>query len=407
MNDHTLQKQTISLTRGPMPDRCADAHVVHVTTVHGPFDTRIFHKECRALADAGYHVSLIASHDKSEVRSGVEMVPLPRYANRLLRILLGPWQVYQTAYRQRAKLYHIHDPELLLVALLLKWTAEARIVYDVHEHHAKKMLAREWIAKPFRWIASAGVFLIERSTVPFFDALVCVTEHIAAIFPNAGTYVVKNYPPLEVTAPKSQGSGQSVYQRTEPENGKDVQQSDWKIIYTGGWTDHRGIYQIVQALEFVQTPNLTLTLLGKCIDPHVQEQAKRLPGWDRVDYLGLVSYEEVRVHMSAASIGLVCNQPSHDYDKAQPNKLFEYMAAGLPVIASHFPLWKEIVEGRQCGVTVDPTDPVKIAEAIDYLIANPEILRNMGENGRIAAATTYNWRIEKEKLLDLYKELLD
>ncbi len=91
---------------------------------------------------------------------------------------------------------------------------------------------------------------------------------------------------------------------------------------------------------------------------------------------------------------------------AQPNKMFEYMSAGIPVIASDFPLWREIIEGCGCGICVDPLDPKKIAEAIDYLVDNPEIARRMGENGRKAVYDRYNWDVEEKKLLALYDSLL-
>jgi glycosyltransferase involved in cell wall biosynthesis len=367
--------------------------ITHLTTVHQPFDTRIFHKECRSLAQAGYRVFLVARHTQSEIIDGVEIVPLPHYSNRFLRMLLGTVNAYRLARSTKAEIYHLHDPELLLVGLLLKWTASAKVVYDVHENHQKKMLAREWMHPMLRKPASWGVGIIERLTVPFFDALVCVTEHIAGLFPKVKrAIVVKNYPPLQaISAP----TGSEQY---TPDN--------QRLIYTGGWTDHRGVYQIVQALEYVRHPHVRLTLLGRCIDPHVQKNAERLPGYARVDYHGLVPFQETLASLHTSAIGLVCNQPVHDYDLAQPNKLFEYMAAGLPVIASGFPLWQEVVEGHQCGLTVDPTQPRQIAQAIDTLLANPELRAQMGANGREAALSSYNWAGESQKLLTLYEDLL-
>jgi glycosyltransferase involved in cell wall biosynthesis len=150
-----------------------------------------------------------------------------------------------------------------------------------------------------------------------------------------------------------------------------------------------------------------LTLLGPLIDPHVQENAKLLPGYAKVDYHGTVPFSDVLTHLSASAVGLVCNQPEHDYDKAQPNKLFEYMAAGLPVVASNFPSWREIVEGHQCGLTVDPAQPREIAQAIDTLLQNPRLRAEMGRNGRDAAIQDYNWDSESKKLIDLYKEILE
>ena len=367
-------------------------HVVHLTTVHAPFDTRIYQKECRTLAQAGYRVTLIAPHERHETVDGVEIVPLPRYGHRLARMILGPVGLFRLARGLGAALYHFHDPELLPVAVALKRATGARLVYDVHENHGQKMLARQWIPSPLRWVASLGVKGVERASVGAFDALVCVTEHIAALFPRSRAVVVRNYPLLGKTYPAPDP------QQYDPGN--------HTIIYTGGWTAHRGVYQIVQALAQVTDPEVRLVVLGRCIDPPVQVAAKELPGYHRVDYLGMLPYDELYEQMRRAAVGLICNQPAHDYDLAQPNKLFEYLSAGLPVIASHFPLWREVVEGNQCGLVVDPTQPAAIARAIDALLADPEQRRSMGERGCQAVRDRYNWQVEGQKLLDLYKELL-
>ncbi|MBD3768073.1 MAG: glycosyltransferase, partial [Gammaproteobacteria bacterium] len=103
--------------------------------------------------------------------------------------------------------------------------------------------------------------------------------------------------------------------------------------------------------------------------------------------------------------GLVTFLPAPNHIDAQPNKMFEYMSAGLPIITSIFPLWREIVEGNQCGLCVDPLDPQAIGEAIQYLIDNPVEAEQMGKNGRQAVEQKYNWTIEEQKLLDLYAGL--
>ena len=86
-------------------------------------------------------------------------------------------------------------------------------------------------------------------------------------------------------------------------------------------------------------------------------------------------------------------------------KILDYMAAGLPVIASTFPLWKEIVIGNKCGVCVNPLEPKEIAKAIEYLIVHPDEAEKMGANGRKAVLEKYSWENEGKKLLELYKIL--
>lgn len=367
-------------------------HIVHLTTVHRPFSTRIFYKQCRTLAQAGYSVSLITRHTRRETIEGVEFVPLPRYKTRWARMVKGTWAAYRAAHRMQADLYHFHDPELLPVGVLLKLTTDGRVIYDVHENHTQKILSREWLPRPLRRLASLGTNLVERASVPFFDGIVTVTENIAAQFSHPRTVVVKNYPLLEKLAPEG-GDQQD-------------RRDDHTLLYTGGLTRYRGIAQVIQAMSLVQTPEAELVILGRSEDSEFETQMRELPGFRRVDYRGSVSFEEVYRQMRSAAIGFVCNQPGYDYGLAQPNKLFEYMSAGLPVIASNFDLWREVVEGNECGLTVDPTSPQGIAEAVDYLLGRPELRRTMGRNGRRAVLEKYNWDKESRKLLRLYQELL-
>lgn len=370
-------------------------HIVHLTTVHRPFDTRIFQKECRTLAQSGYRVSLIAPHTTQESVDGVEIIPIPYFKRRLARMARmtwGIWAVYSTTRRLQADLYHFHDPELMPVGILLKLTTRARVIYDVHENYPTNMSAKEWLPRPVRGLASWGVARFESITATSVDGIVAATEYIAARFPPTKTQVVRNYPLLSMT--------------TEPAGDQRTSEGNCTLIYTGGLTNHRGIYQIVQALEYIETPQAKLILLGGHVDRETAQAVQQMPGWSRVDYHGQVPYETMYHYLHSSAVGLVCNQPVHLYDLAQPNKLFEYMSAGLPVIASRFDLWREIVEGNECGVTVDPTSPEQIAEAIDYLLGQPNMRRAMGENAQRAIREKYNWKRESLRLLDLYREVL-
>jgi glycosyltransferase involved in cell wall biosynthesis len=370
-------------------------HIVHLTTVHLPFDTRIFEKECRALVQAGYRVSLVAPHTTQEVVDGVEVIPIPRFKRRLARITRVTWAMaalYQTARRLHADVYHFHDPELMPVGILLKKRTHAAVIYDVHENYPTNLRAKEWLAGPLRRIAPWTAERLENITAIVVDGIVAATDHIAKRFPADKTRVVKNYPLL--TAMWSSGGAQRLYD------------GNHALVYTGGLTDHRGISQIVQALGHVRNSQARLLLLGGHVHRETAQTVQSLPGWQRVDYQGQVAYRTMYEYLGAAAVGLVCNQPVYDYDQALPNKLFEYMSAGLPVIASNFPDWVEIVAGNECGVTVDPTSPEEIAEAIDYLLDHSDIRRRMGENGRHAISEKYNWERESLNLLDLYREVL-
>jgi len=122
--------------------------------------------------------------------------------------------------------------------------------------------------------------------------------------------------------------------------------------------------------------------------------------------MGWIKTEDMWRKMAEATIGLVCFHPAANHVNAMPTKLFEYMAAGIPVVASNFPLWKEIVEGSSCGITVNPLEPKDIADAVQHLIDHPDEAEMMGENGRRAVLQKYNWENERQKLLALYHDLL-
>ncbi len=179
----------------------------------------------------------------------------------------------------------------------------------------------------------------------------------------------------------------------------------FNLIYVGGLTEIRGVTQMIQSLEYI-TKKVKLTLCGKFYPAIYEEQVRSLRGFEKVEYSGWIDPNDILHKMIQSDAGIVCVHPITNYLTALPVKLFEYMAAGLPVITSNFPLWKEIVEGNKCGICVDPLNPKEIAEAIEYLIEHPELRKKMEENGRKAVVERYNWENEERKLLAIYAVIL-
>ena len=367
--------------------------VVHFTTVHPAFDTRIFHKEAKSLARAGYKVVLIAQHNRDEMVDGVKIVALPKPRNRFARMLGLTWRAFHLSLRERADIYHFHDPELLPIGVLLKVFTRAKVVYDVHEDVPEQILTKHWIPCLLRR-PLAGVFnAFEKLLARALDAVVVATEGIAEKFAQLKPIVIHNYPDLGMLPNSSTRHGEG---------------QEKVLVYVGGISKIRGAIEMVKALEHLNPAwDIRLDLIGKFEPPELEQELRGLPGYRRVRFLGWMPPERVYTHLANADVGLVCLHPEPRFMVAWPVKLFEYMAAGLPVVASNFPLWKEIVEGNRCGITVDPLDPKAIAQAIEYLLAHPEEARQMGENGRRAVEEKYNWEKEAEKLLALYKELVD
>ena len=333
---------------------------------------------------------LIAQHGRDDTVDGVNILALPKARNRFSRIFGLTWRAFRLALRQRADVYHFHDPELIPLGLLLKLRG-MKVLYDVHEDVPRQILGKHWIRPWLRRPVAALVEGVEWVAARVFDAIVAATPTIAARFPSKKTITVQNFPMLdELMKPESQP-----FSERPPH-----------VAYIGGITETRGAKEMVRALEFVENEHVRLQLGGNFTPKGLEDEVRRLPGWSRVVAHGWVDRETVANLLGGVRGGLVLFHPAPNHTHAQPNKLFEYMAAGLPVVASNFPLWRQIVEGNHCGICVDPLDPKAIAEAIEFLITHPEEARKMGENGRRAVETKYNWDSEAEKLLSLYKELL-
>ena len=172
----------------------------------------------------------------------------------------------------------------------------------------------------------------------------------------------------------------------------------------GGIAEIRGIKEVVKAMEF--TTNTKLNLVGAFSEKAVEEETKAYIGWQKVNELGFLGRKEVANVMSRSKAGIVTFHPLPNHIDAQPNKMFEYMSAGLSIITSNFPLWKEIVEGNNCGICVNPLDPKQISEAIEYIISYPKEAEQMGKNGKKAVIEKYNWQVEENKLFEVYERLI-
>lgn len=122
-----------------------------------------------------------------------------------------------------------------------------------------------------------------------------------------------------------------------------------------------------------------------------------------VSFVGKISRAEVNKLYGKSRAGIVIYQPAANHMEAQPIKMFEFMAAGLPVVASNFPLWKEIIEGNQCGISVDPRSPEAVRAACMELLNNAEKAQELGKKGKQAVEEKYNWLNEEKKLIKLYK----
>jgi len=360
--------------------------VAQLTTVHQRYDQRVQLKTSKSLAENGFDVTLLVADGlNNETYANVKIESIGDIkGNRIKRIIVRSFLMYKRALKLRADIYHFHDPELMPIGLLLK-LAGKKVIYDVHEDVPRQILRKKWIHKAFRKPVSICVRLLESMTARMIDAVVTVTPTIAARFSYAKVIETRNY-----------------VRRDEFLTNQYVDSVKTKVTYIGGITEDRGIKKMVGALT---EQSAQLTLAGKFQENGLESYCEQLPGWQQVDFIGWQDRESIASLLNETLVGLVLLQPTGDYEDAYPVKLFEYMAAGAAVVASDFPLWKNIVDGAQCGICIDPTDEKSIAEAINYLVDNPEIAIEMGRSGQQAVLEMYSWENEAEKLVRLYQEI--
>jgi len=365
-----------------------------LASTHGPNDGRIFQKEAKSLAKE-HEVTIIApaSESGSSIADGISIVTVKRPDSVALHPLTL-LRLFRACLARDADVYHCHEPDALLIGVLAKYLKGKRVVYDIHEHWPSEIpfdLGLPDAAVLTRTFASL-ISPVELLLARFADAKIAVSESVAERFRGNGTdpVIISNYsvadqaPPV----PKARNSHSVVYM-------------------AGNMQMFHGIRECIQAISRVKAKfsDVSLTLVGNVREDIGAIAAKTDPR-PEITMTGYLPYREMYETLCRGSIGLLVFQP--DYYNAYiglPNKLFDYMLCGLPVVASDFPEIRKVVGGAGCGVLVDPTDPGAIAEAIVYLLEHPEEARRMGENGRRAVLERYNWGEMEKRLFGVYQAI--
>jgi glycosyltransferase involved in cell wall biosynthesis len=302
------------------------------------------------------------------------------------------WQLLREARRTNAEVYHFHDPELIPIALLLRCRGK-KVIYDIHEDLPRDILSKHylpnWTRKPLSKVAD----WCEKSASRFFSALVPATPTIFEAFRHINTkmVMVQNFPIVDEFLP---AYTPWVQRKTA-------------VAYVGNISRIRGIAQLVKAMALIPDAiPLTLELAGDYSPPAFRNELVTLRGWNRVRELGVLDRQGVAKVLGNVRAGLVLFQDVPSHRDAYPTKMFEYMSAGIPIIASSFPAWREIVDRARCGLLIDPSSLEAVAEAILFILNNPTQAEEMGRRGRELVVRELNWQREEKKLLALYRELL-
>lgn len=368
--------------------------IAHVTSAHFALDPRIYQKECISLMEAGFDVTVIGSHSTGGVINNIKIVSVSIPKNRILRILSGPYRVGKECFKGGYQILHFHDPELLPLGIVMKMFRK-RVIFDMHEHIPLQIKSKNWIAKPFRGIASTLFGWLEYIICNLFDGLVAATPLIAERYDTSKCVVVQNFPQI------SEIGKTSIRPYGERPN---------RVLYLGNVSEMRGMKEMMSAFQILDDyDDIEFVFCGKFEPVSAEESFKKMQSnlSHKVQFIGWQDRNGVVQQLKQAKVGLILLHPEPNYLDSYPTKLFEYMGAGIPVIASDFPLWRKIITEARCGYVVNPFDPKEISASIKRLLDNPSEAIELGGNGIKAIETIYNWEAEREKLLGMYRLILN
>ncbi|AGB39018.1 glycosyltransferase [Natronococcus occultus] len=373
-------------------------HVVHISSVHYPFDPRIFHKQLQALSDAGYRTTLLVHHEDSTERDGVTVRSVGDVESRLER-----WRNLPTLFREAraedADVYHVHDPELLPIGVLLSLTTDASVVYDVHEDYADAIRVREWIPEPVKPVLQRVFPTVQAALTRPLELVVTADDSTRAQLEGHTSTPVETVRNLPTVA------------GIETDR-VDVERSHEHVLaYVGGLDRERGLLTMLQVTARLRERGLDvgLWLLGPFQDGAIERTAREFMDREgiaeHVRLFGYVDYDEIFSYLSAADVGLLLVDEER-FARNVPTKFFEYLYCELPVVMTEVPSLEPYADDDYC-VAVPEDDLDRTVEELAGLLEAPETRVRMGEAGREAVASEYSWEIERDRLLAAYAQLTD
>lgn len=373
--------------------------IVHVSSAHPWTDNRIHTRAATTAAHAGYRTALVAvdtgggnaerapaDWDRPDERSGVWVRRLPR-RGRPGRLVVSTVQAVLAALSSRAHVVHLHDPELAWAVPLLR-LARRRVVYDAHEDLPAQVAGKEYLGR-IRRVAVPVARGVVRLTA-HADAVVAATPTIALRFPAARTTVVQNLPVLrESDATLADASGRPPI-----------------AVYLGALSHDRGIGVVSGVAGSPALPSGWRVCTAGSIDGAVDRRAfDALCGTGRIDHRGVLPPDRARDLLQTARVGLLPLLPTVAYASSIPTKLFEYLAAGLAVIATDVPYWRELLDDAECVTWVPAGDPDAVVRALQRYAADPDLLDAHGRAGRALVDARFRWDHEAPELLRVYRRL--
>lgn len=367
--------------------------VCHVISGYFRNDARNFQRQAKSLKQVGYDVCFVTNdQEPDEEIEGINFISCSRHYPRWRVLVAAKTQFLPELLRVNADVYQLHSPELLPLVNPLRRHGKL-IVYDAHEDLPRHLIEKEWVPKFFRWPLSWLAESYMSTVLRQIDEVISPHSHVVAHLQKKiqRGVLVANFPRLS--------------QMPEVTLAEYAARSS-RVCYTGTVYAYSNQESTLDAIAAI--PQVRYTVAGYVDDRHRAALATRT-GYRQSEYLGRLGQMELRKLYQSSIAGLVI----YDYKQNLgwklgsygTNKIFEYMEAGLPIICTNYTLWRDIVERHDCGICVEPGSVDGIRDAINQLDKDRNQAWRMGQNGRNAVRTEFNWTSEERKYLDVYTRL--
>jgi len=365
--------------------------------VFNPFtnDSRVL-KESISLADHGFEVEVIAHGDsglaKEEVVNGIKVKRFS-YLNRKLTTsksvklkMYLSWVKEVVGYIKGFDILHCNDLNTLPIGYIVKkfYNKEVKIVYDAHEYETEM--------NGLKGVQKTIVKILERSLIKYADKVITVSDAIANEYVKL--YNIEK-PALVLNAPP--------YKKVEKKDifreNLDISKERTIFLYQGGLSSGRGIEILLETFKTMDH-NAVIVFMGYgVLEKEIQEASKENPN---VYFHPAVTPDVLLDYTSSADFGISTIEDSClSYRYCLPNKMFEYLMAGIPVIVSNLPEMRKLIEEYSVGVVAKENTPQGLRDAITEAV---KLDREVLQHNIQKVKELYNWQEQERILLKVYRE---
>lgn len=367
--------------------------IYHISMNPLRFERRVFNQAETAVG-SGAQVTILGCKDPDFDQKEYQRIQFyfvdSKFKKGPLRFIFFNLAVFAFLLRKRSGIIHCHDLWPLPAAAAASLLKNMPLVYDAHEYYAGLKLFEHQKLKKLFWM------VLEWLSIPVADVLLTVSEPLGDLYKKrypqlSKTLIIRNMPRHEI--PHGDDSL------------KNRRKNDLKIVvFHGHFKPGRGLVPLIQAFKFIAAADLYLIGGGE-LENELKNLVAKLNLSEKIHFIDYIENDKLISFIAGADIGTVLFEPdSINYSHALPNKFFECLMAGLPVLASNIDTLENYVNEFNIGLTVRPDDPKEIAQKISEMLKD-EGKRTQWRENSLRAAKELNWERESEKLKDIYEQI--